>query len=38
MPDGGKPRLFVREDSPLVVLTGAANIAKAYTQAQLASG
>lgn len=38
MPDGGKPRLFVREDSPLATLTGAAEIARAYSQAQLAAG
>lgn len=35
MPDGGRPRLFVRETSPLVTLVGAAEIARAYTASQL---
>ncbi len=34
MPDGNKPRLFIRKDSPLVGLVGAAEIAHSYTRAQ----
>ena len=33
-PDGGKPRLFVRVDGPLTTLTGASDIAQAYSLAQ----
>lgn len=36
MPDAGKPRLFIREDSPLAALTVAAEIARAYSTSQLA--
>lgn len=34
LPDGGKPRLFIRQDSPQRFLTGAAEIAAAYSTAQ----
>ena len=34
MPDGGKPRLFVKESSAAAMLRGAAEIARAYSQAQ----
>lgn len=30
-PDNGKPRLFVKRDSPLVLITGAAEVAKRYS-------
>jgi hypothetical protein len=33
LPDGGKPRLFVKNDSPARAITGAAEAAKAYEQA-----
>lgn len=33
-PDGGKPRLFVRTDSPLGLIAGGGEIARAYTVAQ----
>jgi hypothetical protein len=38
MPDGGKPRLFVKAGTPQAMLTGAAEIGKAYTAAQKAAG
>lgn len=34
LPDAGKPRLYVRKDSPLRSLTKAADIARAYSDAQ----
>lgn len=34
MPDGNKPRLYVRKDSPLALITEPNKIAHAYTQAQ----
>lgn len=34
LPDAGKPRLFVRIGHPAAALVGAAEIARAYTQAQ----
>lgn len=34
MPDGGKPRLYIRKNHPDMGLTGAAAIARAYTAAQ----
>jgi len=33
LPDGGKPRLFVKTDSPARTIQGAAEAAKAYEQA-----
>lgn len=33
-PDGGKPRLFVRKDGPLLLLTNALEVARAYSDAQ----
>lgn len=35
MPDGGKPRLYVRRDHPAYHLVGAAAIASAYASAQM---
>lgn len=35
LPDAGKPRLFVRAGSPAAFITGAAEIAKAYSAAQV---
>lgn len=34
LPDGGKPRLFIRAGMPAIELTGAAEISKAYSEAQ----
>jgi hypothetical protein len=34
LPDGGKPRLYVRAGHPALALTGAGDIARAYTAAQ----
>lgn len=36
MPDAGKPRLYIKRNHPARGLTGAANIARAYTEAQVA--
>lgn len=35
LPDAGKPRLFVKPDHPSVTLTGPAEVARAYTAAQV---
>ena len=36
LPDGGRPRLYVRQSSPLAAIVGASEIARAYSASQLA--
>lgn len=38
LPDGGKPKLFIRNGHPMIGLVGAGQIAAAYTGAQMGMG